>query len=102
MDQNIADILETVTFIKGKIEKVDERLESMPTTNEVRQIVLEASNEKLKPITDELSTMRQSLEEISNTTDNLSGLPKEIDHSLERITTIEKHLGLTIPKHAEV
>jgi DNA repair exonuclease SbcCD ATPase subunit len=51
-------------------------------------------NEKLSPISDELASIRQDLEELTSKMDNIVGLPKEIDHALERIRKIEKHLGI--------
>jgi len=42
----------------------------------------------------ELTSIRRDLEELTMKVDNLVGLPKEIDHALERIRRIEKHLGI--------
>ena len=36
----------------------------------------------------------RDLEQLIGNVDNITGLPKEIDHALERIAAIEKHLGL--------
>jgi predicted component of type VI protein secretion system len=42
----------------------------------------------------ELGDVRRELEELSRKVDNVTGFRKEIDHALERIAAIEKHLGL--------
>ena len=69
-------------------------LRNIPTKDEVRIIVGSVVDEKLKPISDELSSIRRDLEELKKKADNNVGLTKEIDHGLERIAAIEKHLGI--------
>src|SRR2546421_1334457 len=61
----------------------------------VRAIVGEIVDEKLKPISDELTSIRRDLEELNRKVENSAGLTKEIDHALERIAAIEKHLGIS-------
>ena len=43
---------------------------------------------------DELASIRRDLKELRQKAENSAGLTKEIDHALERIGAIEKHLGL--------
>lgn len=60
----------------------------------VENVVRPALNEKLSPISAELKSIRKDLEQLASKVDNILGLPKEIDHALERIRKIEKHLGI--------
>jgi Skp family chaperone for outer membrane proteins len=83
MDQNTKDILAAVNFIKDKVEQV-------PTKDEVREMIRTETND----IRAELTSIRRDLEALTGKVDNIGGLPKEIDHALERIARIEKHLGL--------
>jgi hypothetical protein len=48
----------------------------------------------LNPALDRARSIRDDLKELTSKMDNIAGLPKEIDHALERIRTIEKHLGI--------
>ena len=48
----------------------------------------------LTSIEGELKTLRAELADYREKPDNSAGLTKEIDHALERIARIEKHLGL--------
>jgi archaellum component FlaC len=67
-----------------------EDLVDLPTRDEVREIVREETND----IRAEVASIRRDLEELTDKVDNIIGLPKEIDHALERIAAIEKHLGI--------
>ncbi len=51
-------------------------------------------DERLQPLSAELTSIRSDLHALANMVDNITGLPKEIDYALERIAKIEKHLGL--------
>jgi predicted component of type VI protein secretion system len=42
--------------------------------------------------------IRRELDDLREKVDNVSGFREEIDHALERIAAIEKHIGL--PSHA--
>jgi septal ring factor EnvC (AmiA/AmiB activator) len=42
----------------------------------------------------ELKSIRRDLDDLRENVENVSGFQKEIDHALERIAAIEKHLGL--------
>ena len=41
-----------------------------------------------------LKSIRRDLDDLREKVENVSGFQKEIDHALERIAAIEKHLGL--------
>jgi hypothetical protein len=42
----------------------------------------------------ELKGIRRELDDLTGKFENVSGFRKEIDHALERIGDIEKHLGI--------
>jgi chromosome segregation ATPase len=62
----------------------------MATKVDVHAIV----REELAPIRAELKSIRGDLNDLTETFENVSGYRKEIDHALDRIAAIEKHLGL--------
>ena len=89
----LKEVGETLAFIVERMTTKDD-LKNFPTKDEVRTIVREIIDEKLKPIGDELSSIRRDLHELKQKVDNNAGLTKEIDHALDRIAAIEKHLGI--------
>jgi hypothetical protein len=56
----------------------------------VRAIV----SEELRPIRAELADIRRELDDLRSRVANIAGYGREIDHALERIAAIEKHLGI--------
>jgi ABC-type transporter Mla subunit MlaD len=68
-----ADLAALKTELKGDIAALGEQLTSIEAT--------------LKSIRKELNDLQEKFE-------NVSGFRKEIDHALERIAAIEKHLGI--------
>ena len=65
-------------------------VDRMATKQDVRAIVAE----KLAPIHAELKSIRRDLDDLREKVENVVGFRKEIDHALERIRAIEKHLGI--------
>jgi hypothetical protein len=80
MDQDTKDILEIVNFIKDR----------MLTKDDVRVIV----REELRDVRSDVKAIRTELDELGEKVDNIAGYRKEIDHALERIAAIERHLGI--------
>jgi len=69
----------------------------MATKEDVRAIVreeLEPVEARLTSIESELRSIRRDLDDLREKVENVSGFQKEIDHALERIGAIEKHLGI--------
>ncbi len=62
----------------------------MATKADVHAIV----REELAPIRSELKSISNDLDDLMEKFENVSGDRKEIDHALERLAAIEKHLGL--------
>jgi predicted nucleic acid-binding Zn-ribbon protein len=71
---------EDVARIDDQLHKVDSRLEKVET--------------RLTSIESELKSIRRDLDDLREKVENVVGFRKEIDHALERITAIEKHLGI--------
>jgi hypothetical protein len=63
----------------------------------VEKVVEPLLDTKLSPVLAELASIRRDLDVLRDKVENVIGYGKEIDHALERIGRIEKHLG--IDKH---
>ncbi len=63
---------------------------TMATKADVHAIV----HKELAPVRSELKSIRDDLDDLAEKVENVIGFRKEIDHALERIAAIEKHLGL--------
>lgn len=57
----------------------------MVTNGGVRTII----REETKDISEDLASIRRDLEDLTDKVDNTVGPPKEIDHAVERIASIE-------------
>jgi peptidoglycan hydrolase CwlO-like protein len=55
---------------------------------------LTSHDQRFDNIDRELHSIRTELDDLQEKVDNITGYRKEIDHALERVTAIEKHLGL--------
>ena len=78
------------TTLKELGEMLTHVVEHMATKDDVRAIV----REELAPIRLELKSIRRDLDDLRGKVENVVGFQKEIDHALERIAAIEKHLGI--------
>jgi predicted RNase H-like nuclease (RuvC/YqgF family) len=72
---------------KEDIGRVDDRLDEFKSQ-------LKKVDTRLSSIESELRMIRRDLDDLREKFENVSGFRKEIDHVLERIAEIEKHLGL--------
>jgi predicted nucleic acid-binding Zn-ribbon protein len=81
--EDMADIKRTMAT------KTD--IADMATKADVRAIV----RDEIKPIRSDLKSIRDELDDLTEKLENVSGFRKEIDHALERIAAIERHLGIT-------
>jgi hypothetical protein len=52
------------------------------------------AREELRGVRTDVKAIRSELDELRDKVDNIAGYRKEIDHALERIAAIRKHLGL--------
>lgn len=90
-----------MTAKKTTLKEIGEMLayvvEHMATKADVRAVVraeIGPIEARLSSIESELRDIRRELDELQEKIENLSGFRKEIDHALERIAAIEKHLGI--------
>lgn len=94
MDKNAAEILETVNFIK------DYMMERMATKDDLNALrtefeeFREETRENFASLRAELRDIRQRLDALEEAARNSAGLTKEIDHLMERVRAIEKHVGI--------
>jgi len=65
----------------------------MATKDELTEF-REETAENFRAVHAELADIRRDLEEMKSRVANITGYGKEIDHALERIAAIEKHLGI--------
>jgi chromosome segregation ATPase len=56
------------------------------------------TEENFRTLRTEIAEIRRDLDDLREKVENVSGFRHEIDHALERIGKIEKHIGL--PSHA--
>jgi hypothetical protein len=102
MDQNLKDIFDTVVFIKEHMLTKEERatrddLGDLKAELNTDLTQLEDKIEKLatkNDLTMSQRSMMAELDEIKEQLGNVTGFGKEIDHALERIAAIEKHLSI--------
>jgi hypothetical protein len=87
------EIGETLGYIVQHMATKDDMADirkTMATKADVRAIV----RDELAPVRSELKSIRSDLDDLMERFENVPGYRKEIDHALERIAAIEKHLGL--------
>lgn len=93
----LKEVGETLAFIVERMVTKDD-LAKFATKDDVCEIVRkevpQIVREETKGIRAELTSIRRDLEALTDKVDNIVGLPKEIDHALDRIAAIEKHLGI--------
>jgi hypothetical protein len=93
MDQNTKDIIDALDFIKERMATKDD-LQQFATKDDVRAIVEEVVDEKLRPIHASLSEINRRLDTIEESYANLKGVTKEIDEIRGEVRAIQKHLGI--------
>ncbi len=101
MDKNTADILEAVNFIKDHMATKDDlgdvRAELKGDLAGLRtefEEFREETRENFASLRAEIRDIRHRLDALEEAARNSTGLTKEIDHLMERIRAIEKHLGI--------
>jgi len=116
MDRDTRDLLEALNFIKERMAtKSDledfatkEDLKQFATKEDLKQLATKEDLARLKYELDgkiehlatknDLAQLHRSLtrelDDIREQLKNVGGFSKEIDHALERIAAIEKHLGI--------
>jgi methyl-accepting chemotaxis protein len=90
MDKDTSEIIETLNLILAKMATKDDITE---IKTDVAQLRTEM-HEGFRDIRSELKDIRHRLDTLESAVQNISGYAKEIDHLIERVSAIEKHLGL--------
>ena len=95
MPSNIETVLSKLTkSVEAGFTAVAEDLSDiksvMATKDDVRMIV----RGELREVQSELTALRTQLYDLSEKADNSTGYRKEIDHALERIAAVERHVEL--------
>jgi hypothetical protein len=88
----LGEIGETLEFIVGRMATKGDITELRNEIADLKQTA--ASRDDVKSLSDELADIRRDLKELAKVAYNIAGLPKEIDHALDRIRRVEKHLGI--------
>ena len=81
------------TTLKELGEMLAHVVKHMATKDELKEF-REETAENFRALRAEVADVRRDLEEMKSRVANISGYGKEIDHALERIVAIEKHLGI--------
>jgi uncharacterized coiled-coil DUF342 family protein len=88
------------TTLKELGEMLAHVVEHMVTKDELKEFrdefkeFREETAENFRALRAEVADIRRDLEEMKSRVANITGYGKEIDHALERIAAIEKHLGI--------
>jgi predicted RNase H-like nuclease (RuvC/YqgF family) len=77
------------TGLKELGEMLEHVVKHMATKEDIANLT-----EHVVSIEQELKSVRRNLDDLRNKVENVVGYRKEIDHALERIAAIEKHLNL--------
>ena len=90
------DILDALTFLKGKVEK-------LPTNDEVRAIVREEVDSlvpgivsvQVRDIHEDVKHIGKRLDTLNEKTVSDDGYAKEIDGLMSRMRRVERHVGIS-------
>ena len=77
------------TTLKELGEMLSHVVDHMATKGDIGTLAGQLTN-----IERELNAIRHDLDDLREKVENVIGFQKEIDHALERIAAIEKHLGI--------
>ena len=77
------------TTLKELGEMLAHVVKHMATKEDIANVVVQ-----LTSVERELKSIRRDLDDLREKVENVTGFQKEIDHALERIAAIEKHLGI--------
>ena len=81
------------TTLKELGEMLAHVVKHMATKDEFKEFREERA-ENFRALRAEVADIRRDLEEMKSRVANITGYGKEIDHALERVAAIEKHLGI--------
>ena len=81
------------TTLKELGEMLAHVVKHMATNDELKEF-REETAENFRALRAEVADVRRDLEEMKSRVADITGYGKEIDHALERVAAIEKHLGI--------
>jgi chaperonin cofactor prefoldin len=81
------------TTLKELGEMLAQVVKHMATKDELKEF-REETAENFRALRAEVADIRRDLEEMKSRVADITGYGKEIDHALERVAAIEKHLGI--------
>ena len=87
--KELGEMLAHVVERMATKEDIIDLRKTMATRNDIANL-----GGQLTSVERELKSIRRDLDDLREKVENVSGFQKEIDHALERIAAIEKHLGL--------
>ena len=94
MDKDTSEIIETLNVILAKMATKDEIAELQSEMHEGFADIRAEMHEGYADIRSELKDIHIRLDALEPAVHNIAGYAKEIDHLMERVVAIEKHLGL--------
>jgi hypothetical protein len=90
MENSFAAVAADITNIRDELSEVHSVMVTKSDYYALRQEMLDGFHS----LSAEVRDIRDNLEELERRVLNTTGFRKEIDHALERLAAIEKHLGL--------
>ena len=86
----------TLSEVGEMLQHVVKHMSTLATKEDVQKIEIRLTSVEMRLISieSELRLIRRDLESLRDKVENVEGYRKEIDHALERIAAIEKHIEL--------
>ena len=88
------DIERLSRLMLDEFGRVHERFDSQDERFDTIDARLANHDQRFDNIDRELHSIRTELDDLHEKVENITGYRKEIDHALDRLAAIEKHLGL--------
>ena len=98
-ETTLKELGETLSFVVQNMATKDD-IRDMATKDDIAALRTElksdiaALGDQVASIERDLRQIRRDLYELADKVENIGGYRKEIDHALERIAAIERHLGI--------
>jgi chromosome segregation ATPase len=91
IERGFAAVASDIAGVKGEVS--DLKTEMMAQFEHTDQ-QFQATHDRLRDISAEIAVIHRRIERLEEQGASHAGFAKEIDHALERIAAIEKHLGI--------
>jgi chromosome segregation ATPase len=93
IERGFAAVASDIADLRKDMATKDDIADVKSTLSDHTRILNDHTRE-LATIRSELKSIRDELDDLAEKVENVIGFRKEIDHALERIAAIEKHLGI--------